>query len=128
VLVGVILLKFVKYWIESDFRHLLAELLHWLPVANLAGILSGTASAALLVSLEWATETRETHKWLIAFLPLAGLVVGCIYHFLGRPVEAGNNLVLEEVHDPHAVLPFRMTPLILTGTTLNSLVRRLGRT
>lgn len=54
-------------------------------------------------------------------LPLAGLVVGCMYHFWGRPVEAGNNLVLEEVHDPRRVIPLRMTPLILIGTALTHL-------
>lgn len=119
--VGVALSKFGKHWFETDFRYLLLEVLHWLPVASLAGILAGTASAALLVSLQWATEIREAHHWIIALLPLAGLFVGCLYHFWGKPVETGNNLILEEVHDPRAVLPLRMTPLILLGTALTHL-------
>jgi H+/Cl- antiporter ClcA len=51
-------------------------LLRWLAIAAAVGILAGTASAVLLASLEWATAVRESHVWLIALLPLAGLAVG----------------------------------------------------
>ncbi len=101
------------------------HLLRWLPLASLVGILAGTASALLLVSLNWATSTREAHHWLIALLPFAGLFVGCLYHYLGRTVEAGNNLLLDQIHaeldQPHTTIPFRMTPLILFGTFITHL-------
>ena len=96
-------------------------LLRWVPIAALVGVLGGSASALLLVSLVWATETREIHKWLIALLPLAGLLVGCLYRYLGTTVEAGNNLILDEVHDPQRTIPIRMTPLILFGTFVTHL-------
>jgi H+/Cl- antiporter ClcA len=51
-------------------------LLRWLLIATIAGVFAGTASALLLVSLNWATEVRESHRWLILLLPLAGLIVG----------------------------------------------------
>ena len=99
--------------------------LRWLPIAILTGLLGGTASATLLVSLEYATRVREAHRWIIALLPLAGLGVGLIYHYFGREVERGNNLILDEVHreaeDPRRTIPFRMTPLILIGTFLTHL-------
>lgn len=82
--------------------------------------MGGTASALLLVSLTWATGTREAHKWLIALLPIAGLV-GLMYKYLGTSVEAGNNLILDEVHDPQRTIPIRMTPLILIGTFITHL-------
>jgi H+/Cl- antiporter ClcA len=44
-----------------------------------------------------------------------------MYHWLGRRVEAGNNLILEEIHAPKDVIPLRMTPLILLGTFLTHL-------
>ena len=99
--------------------------LRWLPIATLTGLLGGTASAILLVSLEYATRVREAHRWIIALLPVAGLAVGLIYHYFGREVERGNNLILDEVHreaeDPRRTIPFRMTPLILIGTFLTHL-------
>jgi H+/Cl- antiporter ClcA len=85
------------------------------------GVLAGTASACLLASLEWATNVRESHLWLIALLPVAGLSVGILYKRFGQSVEAGNNLLLEEIHDPKNMIPLRMTPLILLGTVISHL-------
>lgn len=97
----------------------------WIPLSSLAGILGGSASALLLVSLAWATDTREAHPALIALLPLAGLFVGWLYLAFGTSVERGNNLILDEVHaevdSSRRTLPFRMTPLILLGTFLTHL-------
>ncbi len=105
----------------SEQLRLLIDLLRWIPIASAAGILAGSASALLLVSLEFATDVRESHRWLILLLAPAGLFVGYLYKYLGSSVEAGNNLILEEVHDPKAVIPLRMTPLILLGTFLTHL-------
>ena len=102
-----------------------SHLLRWLLIALPVGLLAGSASALLLVSLDWATRTRESHPWLLYLLPLAGLAVGLLYHYFGRAVEAGNNLLLEEIHaeadTPARTIPARMTPLILLGTFLTHL-------
>ena len=105
----------------SELLQIVRYLLRWIPISGLAGLMGGTASALLLVSLVWATQVREAHKWLIGLLPLAGLFVGCLYRYLGTSVEAGNNLVLDEIHDPRRTIPIRMTPLILMGTVLTHL-------
>ncbi|MCF0040563.1 voltage-gated chloride channel family protein [Dyadobacter fanqingshengii] len=88
----------------------------WLVIASLIGVLVGSASAFFLVSLDWATNWRESHRWIIALLPVAGFVIGCMYHFWGKDVEAGNNLLLENINRPSAIIPFKMAPFILIGT------------
>ncbi len=93
----------------------------WLILAILVAILAGTASALFLFSLEWATAWREAHAWVIWLLPLAGFAVGWIYHRLGKDVEAGNNLIIDEIHDPKKVIPLRMAPLVLGGTVISHL-------
>ena len=105
------------------FEQLIAipQLIKWLSISFVVGILAGTASGALLASLEWATQVRESHVWIIAFLPLAGFFSGWIYHRFGIRVEAGNNLLLEEIHNPKDIIPFRMAPLVLLGTVLTHL-------
>ena len=105
----------------SEFFQVSRYLLGWIPLSALAGVFGGSASALLLVSLRWATDTREAHPWLIALLPLGGLFVGSLYHYFGTSVEAGNNLILDEIHDPKRTIPLRMTPLILLGTFLTHL-------
>ena len=74
-----------------------------------------------MFALDWATNTRVTHRWLIALLPVAGFVVGWLYLRFGQSVEAGNNLLIEEIHDPKKVVPLRMAPLVLGGTIVSHL-------
>lgn len=107
--------------VGSDLLDSLRLLGRWSPVSVLVGILGGTASAVLLVSLTWATELREAHRWMIALLPLAGMFVGLMYQWMGSSVEAGNNLIIDEIHDPQSTIPIRMTPLILVGTVVTHL-------
>jgi len=95
--------------------------IRWIPITVLAGALAGTASAFLLVSLNWATDVREAHHWLILLLAPVGLIVGLLYRHFGRSVEAGNALIIDEIHDPKSTIPLRMTPLILAGTILTHL-------
>lgn len=104
---------------------MLRFLLRWMPIAILVGLAAGSASALLLVSLTWATRTRDTHPWLLILLPAAGLLVGLLYRYLGSEVEAGNNLILEVIHGeletPQRTIPMRMAPLVLAGTFLTHL-------
>ncbi len=104
-----------------DFSAIFSYILRWGPISLLAGILAGSASALLLWSLNVATDLRESHRWLIAFLPLAGLLVGLLYWRFGGSVAAGTNLILDEIHDPRQTIPLRMTPLILLGTFVTHL-------
>jgi H+/Cl- antiporter ClcA/PII-like signaling protein len=109
-------LQFRKFL--SEQFHLLLELGRWIPVSILVGLMAGSASALLLVSLNYATYLRESHVWLILLLAPAGWSIGLLYRQFGSRVEGGNNLILEETHDPTATIPVRMTPLVLIGTVV----------
>jgi H+/Cl- antiporter ClcA len=93
----------------------------WTLLAGLIAVLSGTASAGFLFALDYVTHWRETHSWIIWLLPLAGFAVGWIYLKVGSSVEAGNNLLIDEIHDPQQVVPLRMAPLVLIGTVVSHL-------
>jgi H+/Cl- antiporter ClcA len=93
----------------------------WFAISAVAAVLAGTASAFFLIALEWATAWREASPWLIGFLPLAGFAVGWLYERVGKPVEAGNNLIIDEIHDPKKVIPRRMVPLVFIGTVVSHL-------
>ncbi len=99
----------------------LRYLFKWSLLATLIALLAGTASALFLHSLEAATAYREQHPGIIWLLPLAGFLVGWIYLRWGREVEAGNNLLIDEIHDPRNVVPLRMAPLVLGGTVISHL-------
>lgn len=95
--------------------------LKWIPICALTGIFSGSASAFFLISLEWVTQIRELNNWLIWLLPLGGLIIGLLYHYLGKDVLKGNNLLLEEYESPKKTIPLKMAPLVLIGTLVTHL-------
>ena len=111
----------MKNPLRQEPLSLLPYMLRWLMLAVLVAVLAGSASAFFLASLDWATQTRERYVWLIAFLPIAGFVVGWIYLRFGQSVEAGNNLLIDEIHDPKKTIPLRMAPLVLGGTVISHL-------
>lgn len=96
--------------------------LQWLVICALIGLFSGSASAFFLVALEWVTQIREHHAWIIWLLPLGGLIIGLLYHYYGASVVKGNNLLLEEYENPQQPIPFKMAPLVLIGTLITHLV------
>ncbi len=96
----------------------LLDLCRWLIIGSMIGIITGTSSAALLRSLDWATDWRAAHPSIVWLLPLGGLLSGLIYNYFGHSVTAGNHLLVAEIEAPQAIIPVRMAPLILIGTTI----------
>ena len=90
-------------------------------LAALVGALAGTAGAGFLRALNAITQTRFEHPWLLWLLPLAGLISAWAYRHVGGPSERGNNLIIEEIHQPGGGVPSRMAPLVLGATLLTHL-------
>ncbi len=119
------LLDIMKMFQDSPVRDLFGVLPRAARASSLAalvGIMAGSASALFLVALDLATETRLAHPWLLGLLPIAGFAVGWLYLRFGTSVEADNNLLIDEIHDPRRVVPLRMAPLVLFGTVVTHLV------
>ncbi len=102
----------------SPTEHLatLKQLGVWVALAIPAGLLGGSASAFFLWALEWVTDLRLEHGWLLFLLPIGGFGIGWIYHHLGKDAEGGNNTLLEHIHEPGGGVTVRMAPLVLVGT------------
>jgi H+/Cl- antiporter ClcA len=95
--------------------------LKWLAVLAPVAVTIGSASAFFLWALDAVTRLRFANPGLLFLLPVAGLLVGAIYQLYGRSASAGNNLLIDEIHQPGAGVPRRMAPLILLGTLLTHL-------
>ncbi|WP_417873867.1 voltage-gated chloride channel family protein [Xanthomarina gelatinilytica] len=104
----------------SSFEQILSliYLFKWIFICLILGLIAGSISAFFLLSLDWATNWRESHLWIIWLLPVGGFIIGLSYHLYGNSVVKGNNLLLEEFHSPKKIIPFRMAPLVLFGTIL----------
>lgn len=112
---------FKKRLFNLEFNVLLSNGFKWLFFSTLLAIIVGSASALFLTALNLATNYREQHRWIISLLPLAGLIIGLSYHYWGKKVVKGNNLLIEELQTPKNVIPLIMAPLIFAGTIITHL-------
>ena len=108
-------------WNPREHLHLGGYVLKWLLLTLPIGLSVGSACAFFLWSLDTVTHLRWNYPWLLFLLPVAGLAIGLLYHWLGRSVESGNNLIMEQIHEPGGGVPTRMAPLILIGTVVTHL-------
>lgn len=107
--------------LKTEYKEQISNLFKWILLSGVIGLLVGSASAILLLSLEFATNYRESHLWIVWLLPLAGLGIGLLYHYFGKDVVKGNNQIVDEYHKPEKIIPLKMAPFVLIGTFLTHL-------
>jgi H+/Cl- antiporter ClcA len=93
----------------------------WLLALSAMAASTGTACALFLWSLDAVTRLRFEHPWVLFLLPVAGMLVGWVYHRVGKSAEGGNNLIIDQIHEPGGGVPRRMAPLILVSTVITHL-------
>lgn len=76
------------------------KMIVWCSLAIIIGICAGFTSTLFLHSVDWAINFRRAHDWMIVFLPLVGFLVAWFYKVYGREVQNGNNLIIDEIHEP----------------------------
>jgi H+/Cl- antiporter ClcA len=96
-------------------------LLKWTILAILVGFLAGLAAFCFMRSIGWAITFRKAHSWITLFLPIVGVLVAWFYDRFGKEVDGGNNLILDEIHEPKKHIPFRMVPMIFISAVLSHL-------
>lgn len=94
----------------------LVTIFEWFLLSVVVAICVGTSSAIFLAALEFATNYREHHYYLIFLLPVAGFVIGYSFYRWGGEINPGNNLIIDNIHNPKKVIPFKMAPFILIST------------
>ncbi len=105
----------------NEFYSYLKKLLRWTCLIIPIAIVIGSVVSFFLWLLNVAIQYHFNHYWLLYFLPIAGLLIHFIYHYIGQPVEKGNSLVLEQIANKQGKIPKRMTPIILFTTVLTHL-------
>lgn len=83
----------------------------WTAILVPTAMCIGTLCALFLWLLDTVTNIRTASPWLLFLLPFAGVAVGLVYFWLGKNAEGGNNLIIDEIHEPGGGIPLRMAPL-----------------
>jgi H+/Cl- antiporter ClcA len=100
---------------------ILKYIIRWTLLVIPVGIGAGAMVALFLWLLSKAIHFRFDHTWLLFLLPAAGVLIHFIYKWIGKSSEKGNNLIIDEIHQPGGGVPKRMGPIILVTTVITHL-------
>ncbi len=109
------------HWDVREHWQLLRYVAKWFALVSTLSIAIGSAVALFLWSLERVTEIRFAYPALLFALPLAGTGIAFMYRQFGRGAEGGNDLIIEQIHEPGGGVPLRLAPLVLVGTVITHL-------
>lgn len=97
------------------------HLIKWTLLAIPVALMAGSLVALFLYLLDQATAYRWQNDGLLFLLPLAGVGIHFLYKLWGKSSEGGNNLIMNEIHEPGGGIPARMAPLVLISTVITHL-------
>jgi H+/Cl- antiporter ClcA len=108
---------------RTSFEHffIVSYLFKWTVLALPVSVTVGSLVALFLWLLEKSINLRFANPWLLFLLPLAGILIYFLYKISGENAEGGNNLIMDEIHEPGGGVPFRMAPLVLLTTVITHL-------
>lgn len=112
-----------EYWLNCIDRtkRYAKTFIKWLICSAVIGITCGAVGTAFHYSVEYVTQFRNGHKWIIFLLPVAGLLIVFLYRAGGIKHDKGTNLVIGSIRNPEYNVPFRMAPLIFITTVITHL-------
>lgn len=112
-----------EYWLNCIDRtkRYAKTFIKWLICSAIIGISCGAVGTAFHYSVEYVTQFRSGHRWIISLLPAAGLLIVFLYRAGGIKHDKGTNLVIGSIRNPEYNVPFRMAPLIFITTVITHL-------
>ena len=96
-----------------------AALGKWLAVGGLIGGIGGVIGSLFHIGVNYATQTRGQHPWILYLLPVLGLLIAGLYR-LTKVEGKDTNAVIESVHFGKNV-PVLLVPVIFISTVLTHL-------
>ena len=114
----------VRHLTEKVPKHALIVnaiyLIKWILAAEGVGLLIGAIGAGFYHTLHFVTETRTAHPWIIALLPLGGLLIVFVYRKCGVVTDRGTNQIITSITGSDRV-QLRKAPLIFCATAVTHL-------
>lgn len=97
------------------------SIITWIISATVIGLIVGLIASVFGLSMSWLIKLRESHKWIMLFLPVGAVVIVFVYRHILKQKDTGTNTVISAIQS-EGQLPFRLAPLIFFSTLLTHLV------
>ena len=92
----------------------------WLVLSGITGLCCGVIGSLFHLCMEFATEFRTGHSFMVYFLPVAGLAIVFLYSICGLKNDPGTNIIITSIRT-EGKIPVRMAPLIFISAFITHL-------
>lgn len=99
----------------------LLTFLKWALIAGCTGLLGGALGTLFHKSVEYATDFRTEHGFILWFLPIGGVVIIALYKVCKLSENTGTNEVIDSIRTNNNVPPI-LAPLIFISTVITHLL------
>lgn len=113
----------MKLWenkMKSALNYIIT-FLRWVLIATIVGSIGGTIGTLFHKSVEFATEFRLEHSWIILLLPVGGIIIAALYEWCKMTKSTGTNQVIDSIRS-NGNVPASMGPLIFVSTVITHLL------
>jgi H+/Cl- antiporter ClcA len=93
----------------------------WALIAGCTGLLGGALGTLFHKSVEYATDFRTEHGFILWFLPIGGVVIIALYKVCKLSENTGTNEVIDSIRTNNNVPPI-LAPLIFISTVITHLL------
>lgn len=99
----------------------LLTFLKWALIAGCTGLLGGALGTLFHKSVDYATDFRTEHGFILWFLPVGGVVIIALYKVCKLSENTGTNEVIDSIRTNNNVPPI-LAPLIFISTVITHLL------
>ena len=115
---------FTAQCLKEEFRIVgknFIAFIRWLFFGIIIGIIVGMVGVLFHFGIEFATEYRLEHAWILWLLPIGGILIAFTYRFAGMEKDRGTNFVLVAIRSSEEKISLRTAPLIFFSTIITHL-------
>ena len=92
----------------------------WLCIAMVLGVVCGVVGALFHIAIDYVTDFRIGHSWIVWGLPLGGLAIVYLYRLVHLVHEPGTNTIIQSVRQQDHI-PVLLAPAIFLATVITHL-------
>lgn len=93
----------------------------WIVLSMIMGVLGGFIGSLFHISVEYVTEFRMGHNWIICLLPIGGLLIVKLYNLCKVNPNLGTNQIISSIRSDEKVTSVT-APLIFISTVITHLL------
>lgn len=103
-----------------NFKTNIIYFIKWGIFSVIIGVVVGFAGASFGHAISFATDFWQSHRYTLYLLPIFGLVISALYHFIHADNPRGTNWVIDSISSGETI-PLKMAPTIYISSFLTHL-------